>query len=86
MVFCAPICGIIGNMIGLKWVLVFGTLGYVPYSAALYCNSVFGTQWFLLFGAATCGFSVCTYPSYDTGVFTDISRLPLCGQPKLLLQ
>jgi MFS family permease len=57
MVFCAPLSGIIGNLIGLKWVLVFGTLGFVPYSAALYCNSKFGTEWFLIFGAATCGFS-----------------------------
>ncbi|KAL3419188.1 duf895 domain membrane protein [Phlyctema vagabunda] len=57
MVVCAPICGIIGNTIGMRWVLVFGTLGYAPYSAALYCNSVYGTQWFLLFGAATCGLS-----------------------------
>jgi MFS family permease len=57
MVFCAPLSGMIGNVIGLRWVLVFGTLGYVPYSAALYCNSKFGTQWFLLFGAATCGLS-----------------------------
>jgi hypothetical protein len=29
----------------------------VPYSAALYCNNVFGTRWFVLFGAATCGLS-----------------------------
>ncbi|KAG4437852.1 hypothetical protein IFR05_006654 [Cadophora sp. M221] len=39
------------------WVLMFGTIGYVPYSAALYCNTVYGTQWFILFGAATCGLS-----------------------------
>ncbi|KAL6362205.1 hypothetical protein LRP88_04282 [Fusarium phalaenopsidis] len=41
----------------MKWVVVFGTLGYAPHSAALYCNSVWGTQWFLMFGAVTCGFS-----------------------------
>ncbi|KAF2146964.1 uncharacterized protein K452DRAFT_218703 [Aplosporella prunicola CBS 121167] len=57
MVFCAPLSAVLGNRFNLKWVLVFGTLGYAPYSAALYCNSVFGTQWFLIFGAATCGFS-----------------------------
>lgn len=58
MVFFSPISAIVGNRFNLKWVLVFGTLGYAPYSAALYCNSVYGTQWLLLFGAATCGFSV----------------------------
>lgn len=57
MVVCAPVFGVIGNRIGMKWVLVFGTLGYAPYSAALYCNSVYGTQWFMIFGAATCGLS-----------------------------
>ncbi|KAI9837973.1 MAG: hypothetical protein M1819_006127 [Sarea resinae] len=57
MVICSPLAGMVGNIVGLKWVLVLGTLGYVPYSAALYCNSAFGTQWFLLFGAATCGIS-----------------------------
>lgn len=62
MVFFSPISAIVGNRFNLKWVLVFGTLGYVPYSAALYCNSVFGTQWFLLFGSVTCGFSVCVAP------------------------
>ena len=54
----APASSVAGNIVGMKWVVVFGTLGYAPYSAALYCNSVWGTQWFLMFGAVTCGFSV----------------------------
>jgi MFS family permease len=62
MVFCAPIAGIIGNIVGMRRVLIFGTLGYAPYSLALYFNSVYGTQWFLLFGATTCGLSVSTQP------------------------
>ncbi|THX49858.1 hypothetical protein D6D08_09916, partial [Aureobasidium pullulans] len=57
MVLFSPFTAIVGNKYSLKWVLVFGTLGYVPYCAALYCNSVYGTQWFMIFGAATCGFS-----------------------------
>ncbi|KAI5194697.1 hypothetical protein E4T39_08536 [Aureobasidium subglaciale] len=57
MVVFSPFTAIMGNKYSLKWVLVFGTLGYVPYCAALYCNSVYGTQWFMIFGAATCGFS-----------------------------
>ncbi|KAE8145186.1 major facilitator superfamily domain-containing protein [Aspergillus avenaceus] len=57
MIVTCPIFAIAGNRFSLKWVLVAGTLGYVPYFAALYCNSVFGTQWFLLLGSVTCGFS-----------------------------
>ncbi|KAF2091113.1 MFS general substrate transporter [Saccharata proteae CBS 121410] len=57
MVFGAPVAGMVANIIGLRWVLAFGTVGYVVYSAGLYCNSAFGTEWLMLFGAATCGFS-----------------------------
>lgn len=35
----------------------FGTLGYAPYAAGLYTNNRFGTEWFVLFGAALCGIS-----------------------------
>jgi len=62
MVVCAPIAGIVGNIVGMRRVLVFGTLGYAPYSLALYYNTVYGTQWLLLSGAVTCGFSVSWYP------------------------
>ncbi|KAE8387392.1 hypothetical protein BDV23DRAFT_174747 [Aspergillus alliaceus] len=57
VIVTCPLFGIAGNRFSLKWVLVIGTIGYVPYFAALYCNSVFGTQWFLLLGSVTCGFS-----------------------------
>ncbi|EKG14838.1 hypothetical protein MPH_07961 [Macrophomina phaseolina MS6] len=42
----------------MRWVVMIRCIGYVPYSTALYCNSVWGTQWFLIFGAVTCGLSV----------------------------
>lgn len=57
MIVMAPLFAIVGNRFSLKWLLVSGTIGFAPYFAALYCNSVYGTQWFLLFGAVTCGFS-----------------------------
>ncbi|RSL98141.1 hypothetical protein CEP52_010483 [Fusarium oligoseptatum] len=57
MIIFSPIFAVLGNRFSLKWILVIGTLGYLPYFGALYCNSVYGTQWFLLFGAVTCGFS-----------------------------
>lgn len=67
MIFMSPLFAMLSNRWSLKWVLVFGTLGYAPYSASLYTNSVYGTQWFMLFGATTCGFSVSKLiPSNDT--------------------
>ncbi|KAK3390720.1 major facilitator superfamily domain-containing protein [Podospora didyma] len=47
--------GILANKIGIKWVLMIGTLGYAPYSASLYVNNRYGTEWFVLVGGATCG-------------------------------
>ncbi|KAF4440384.1 hypothetical protein F53441_12332 [Fusarium austroafricanum] len=55
MVFGCSLFSILANKIGLKWVLVIGTLGYAPYSASLYTNNRYGTEWFVLFGGATCG-------------------------------
>ncbi|KAL3419956.1 major facilitator superfamily transporter [Phlyctema vagabunda] len=43
--------------IGIKYTLIFGTMGYAPYAAGLYTNNVYGTEWFVLFGAALCGIS-----------------------------
>lgn len=43
--------------IGIKWTLIFGTMGYAPFAAGLYTNDRFGTEWFVLFGAALCGIS-----------------------------
>ncbi|KAK4125176.1 MFS general substrate transporter [Parathielavia appendiculata] len=55
MVFGCTIFGIVANRIGVKKVLIIGTLGYAPYSASLYVNNRYGTEWFVLFGGATCG-------------------------------
>ncbi|KAJ4262958.1 hypothetical protein NW762_006571 [Fusarium torreyae] len=55
MVFGCSLFSILANKIGLKWVLIIGTLGYAPYSASLYTNNRYGTEWFVLLGGATCG-------------------------------
>ena len=55
MVFGCTIFGVIANRIGVKKVLMIGTLGYAPYSAALYVNNRYGTEWFVLVGGALCG-------------------------------
>ncbi|KAJ9139079.1 hypothetical protein NKR23_g8131 [Pleurostoma richardsiae] len=81
MFFFSPIASIIGNMIGMKWVILFGTLGYVPYSTALYCNSKLGTQWFLLFGATTCGLSAAALWQGEGSVvvgYPEVSRRRKC--------
>ena len=36
---------------------LFGSLGYAPYAAGLYTNNRYGTEWFVLLGAALCGIS-----------------------------
>ncbi|EOD52255.1 putative duf895 domain membrane protein [Neofusicoccum parvum UCRNP2] len=55
MVFGCSAFSILANKYGLKNVLILGTLGYAPYSASLYVNNRYGTEWFVLFGGATCG-------------------------------
>ncbi|KAF2711034.1 MFS general substrate transporter [Pleomassaria siparia CBS 279.74] len=55
MVFGCSAFSILANKFGVKKVLIFGTLGYAPYSASLYVNNRYGTEWFVLFGGATCG-------------------------------
>lgn len=90
MIITCPLWAIAGNRWDLKWVLVAGTLGYTPYFAALYCNSVNDTQWFLILGAVTCGISVCSTASqviFDlTLLISSGYRLLLSGCQRLLLQ
>ena len=43
------------NLIGFRWTLAMGTLGYPLYAAGLYCNNRFGNVWFVYVGAAACG-------------------------------
>ncbi|KAI9172801.1 MFS transporter [Paramyrothecium foliicola] len=45
------------HYVGIKWALLFGTLGYAPYAAGLYTNNRFGDEWLVILGAALCGIS-----------------------------
>ncbi|TEA18663.1 UNC93-like protein [Colletotrichum sidae] len=81
MVFFSPLASIVGNLIGMKWIVVFGCIGYVPYSAALYCNSLWGTQWFLVFGAVTCGFSAAALWPGEAAIavgYPEVARRGVC--------
>lgn len=57
MVVSCFFSSVIVRKIGIKWALIFGTTGYAPYAAGLYTNNRYGTEWFVLFGAALCGIS-----------------------------
>ena len=57
MVLSCYFSSVLVRYIGIKGALIFGTLGYAPYAAGLYTNNRFGTEWFVLFGAALCGIS-----------------------------
>ncbi|WVW78605.1 hypothetical protein I302_100564 [Kwoniella bestiolae CBS 10118] len=43
------------SKVGPRWTLAIGAAGYAPYAAALYTNSAFRNQWFLVVGAIICG-------------------------------
>ncbi|KAJ3571908.1 hypothetical protein NP233_g3432 [Leucocoprinus birnbaumii] len=52
---------ILADSIGVKYTLILGTLGWAPYSASLYQNNRYGTEWFVIFAAVICGISAGLY-------------------------
>ncbi|KAK1639289.1 major facilitator superfamily domain-containing protein [Colletotrichum phormii] len=81
MIVLSQLASMIGNLIGMKWIVAVGTLGYVPYSAALYCNSIWGTQWFLTFGAVTCGISASALWPGEAAIavgYPEVARRGVC--------
>lgn len=59
--------------IGIKRALIFGTAGYAPYAAGLYCNNRFGNEWFVLLGAALCGISAGVFWSAEAAIALSVS-------------
>jgi hypothetical protein len=43
------------NLIGFRWTLAFGSIGYPLYAAGLYLNNRTGATWFVYFGGVVCG-------------------------------
>ncbi|OLN85053.1 UNC93-like protein 8 [Colletotrichum chlorophyti] len=81
MIVLSPLASMTGNVIGMKWIVAIGTIGYVPYSAALYVNSLWGTQWFLIFGAVTCGISASALWPGEAALavgYPEVSRRGTC--------
>lgn len=55
MVVTCACSGVFVKYLGIRWTLILGAAGYCPYAAGLYCNNRYGSSWFVLVGAATCG-------------------------------
>ena len=57
MVVSCYFSSVLVRYIGIRWALVFGTIGFAPYAAGLYTNNRYGNEWLVLLGAALCGIS-----------------------------
>ncbi|KAI0126135.1 major facilitator superfamily domain-containing protein [Xylariales sp. AK1849] len=61
----ATVCllgGPIVNKLGVKWALVIGAISFPIQGSSYYCNSKFGTQWYLIFGGFFTGIGTgCWY-------------------------
>jgi hypothetical protein len=57
MTFTCLTGSLVVNRFGYRTALVFGTMGYVIYSASLYTSSRYGAVWFVYLGSAACGIS-----------------------------
>ena len=70
----SPFVGVVCNIIGPKWTLVIGTLGYAPYAAGFYLIDRYGDDWLLLFGAVTIGLSACFLWTASGAIFLGYSE------------
>lgn len=59
MVVTALLTPVMIHLTNVRWTLAFGTLGYAPYAAGLYCHRKYGSSasWFVVLGAVLCGIS-----------------------------
>jgi len=58
------------NIIGFRWTLALGSIGYPLYAAGLYTNNRFGVTWFVYFGAVICGISAGFFWSVEGAIAT----------------
>lgn len=68
MVILCLTFGAAANQVGVKWILMIGTLGYAPYSASLYVNNRYGVEWFVILGGATCGVAAAALWSSEAAI------------------
>jgi len=58
------------NLIGFRWTLAIGSLGYPLYAAGLYVNNRTGATWFVYFGSVACGISAGFFWSVEGAIST----------------
>lgn len=58
------------NIIGFRWTLAVGSLGYPLYAAGLYVNNRFGDTWLVYLGSTTCGISAGFFWSVEGAIAT----------------
>lgn len=58
------------NLIGFRWTLATGALGYPLYAAGLYLNNRFGPTWLVYVGSTTCGISAGFFWSVEGAIAT----------------
>ncbi|KAL1586206.1 hypothetical protein WHR41_05440 [Cladosporium halotolerans] len=58
------------NIIGFRWTLAIGSIGYPLYAAGLYVNNKTGATWFVYFGAVACGISAGWFWSVEGAIAT----------------
>ena len=58
------------NLIGFRWTLAIGSLGYPLYAAGLYVNNRYGTTWLVYFGSVACGISAGFFWSVEGAIAT----------------
>lgn len=58
------------NIIGFRWTLALGSVGYPLYAAGLYHNNRTGAEWFVYFGSVMCGISAGFFWSVEGAIAT----------------
>ncbi|KAJ5125710.1 Major facilitator superfamily domain general substrate transporter [Penicillium atrosanguineum] len=58
------------NIIGFRWTLALGSIGYPLYAAGLYLNNRTGATWLVYLGSVTCGISAGFFWSVEGAIAT----------------
>ncbi|GAA5872286.1 hypothetical protein JCM8547_004801 [Rhodosporidiobolus lusitaniae] len=80
MILSCYMGSLVANKAGLKNTLILGTTGYAIYSAGLYTNNRYGTEWLVLFGAAACGASAGLFWASEAAIMVAYPEQHLRGR------
>ncbi|KAI1252154.1 hypothetical protein MGN70_006727 [Eutypa lata] len=65
--------GPIVNRLGTKWSLVLGAMSFPIRGSSYYCNSKFGTQWYLIFGGFITGIGTGCWYVAESGTIMSLA-------------